>query len=58
MLEYLAWMIVHRGSIPGMRKIFCLPHIVQNGFRAHPAYPVDTDSSPRTAGGAVKYSRG
>ena len=50
-------MIGHRGSIPGMRKIFCLPHSVQNGFGAHPANPVATDSScPRTTGGAVKLS--
>jgi len=56
MLEYLVCTVAHRGSIPGMRKIFCLPHSVQNGFRAHPAYPADTDSSPRTTGGAEKPS--
>jgi hypothetical protein len=51
MLEYLAWKIAYGGSIPGTLKIFRLPHIVQNGFGAHPAYPVATDSSsPRPTG--------
>jgi hypothetical protein len=40
-----------------MRKIFRLPHSVQNDSGAHPAYPVATDSSsPRSTGRAVKPS--
>jgi hypothetical protein len=57
LLEYLAWMVAYRGSISGMRKIFCLPHSVQTVFGAHPAYPVATDSSSAwPTGRAVKPS--